>query len=46
MEGLLKIVAIKASINKGLSGALKEKFPIITPVTIPQIDKIKIKNSN
>jgi hypothetical protein len=31
-DGLLKIVAIKASMNNGLSNQLKEYFPNLTPV--------------
>lgn len=37
MDGLLKIVAIKASMNKGLSNQLKEYFPNLTPVLRPVI---------
>jgi hypothetical protein len=32
LEGLTKIVAIKASINKGLPDVLKEAFPDVEPV--------------
>jgi hypothetical protein len=34
MEGLRHIVAIKASLNLGLSDNLKEAFPNITPACI------------
>lgn len=34
-EGLLKIIAIRASINNGLSEALKEAFPDVIPVMKP-----------
>jgi hypothetical protein len=34
-EGFHKILAIKASINNGLSGSLKEAFPNIIPVQRP-----------
>ena len=37
MDGLLKIVAIKASMNNGLSNQLKESFPNLTPVLRPVI---------
>jgi hypothetical protein len=42
MEGLNKIVAIKASINKGLSSELKAAFPLITPVQRPKVEEILI----
>ncbi len=35
MDGLEKIVAIKASINKGLSDELKAAFPHVIPVKRP-----------
>jgi hypothetical protein len=35
MEGLKKIVAIKASMNKGQSSKLKDAFPNILPVERP-----------
>ena len=35
-KGLLKLVAIKASINLGLPNNLKEAFPIITPIERPK----------
>jgi len=37
VEGLLKIVAIKASSNKGLSETHKKAFPNIIEVPRPQI---------
>jgi len=37
MEGLAKLVAIKASINLGLSSELKDAFPNIVPVSKPKI---------
>ncbi len=40
--GLHKIVAIKASINKGLSSELKAAFPNITPVPRPKVEEILI----
>lgn len=36
-EGLDKIIAINASINKGLSDTLKENFPGIVPVERPKV---------
>lgn len=36
-EGLIKIVSIKASMNSGLSGTLKESFPDIVPVPRPEV---------
>nr|ACV41166.1 ribosomal protein 3/homing endonuclease-like fusion protein [Grosmannia laricis] len=38
VEGIQKIVAIRASINKGLYGELKAAFPNIIPVQRPKID--------
>ena len=37
LEGLNKVVAIKASINKGLSSAFKAAFPNIQPVARPLV---------
>ena len=37
MEGLAKLVAIKASINLGISSELKDAFPNIVPVSKPKI---------
>jgi hypothetical protein len=36
-EGFQKILAIKASINNGLSSSLKEAFPDITPEPRPTV---------
>lgn len=38
IEGLRKIVAIRASMNKGLTDTLKDAFPGIIPVQRPTID--------
>lgn len=38
IEGLHKIVAIKASINLGLSSRLKQGFSDIIPVEIPKVE--------
>lgn len=45
-EGLVKIVAIKASMNWGLSEQLKIAFPNIIPVPRPSVVDIKIKDPN
>ena len=37
VEGLIKIVAIKASMNWGLSEELKKAFPNVVPVVRPLI---------
>jgi hypothetical protein len=44
IEGLRKIVAIKASINNGLSDELRSAFPDITPVKRPEIEETLIKD--
>jgi hypothetical protein len=46
IEGLRKIVSIKASINLKLSSNLSNAFPGIVPVTIPRIEDRKISNYN
>lgn len=46
MEGLEKIVAIKASMNKGLSPELKAAFPYITPMDRPLVKDSKIQDPN
>ena len=43
-EGLHKLVAIKASINKGLSDELKAGFPDIIPVSRPELVDQVIKD--
>lgn len=35
IEGLRRIIAIRASMNKGLSDELKKAFPNVTPVSRP-----------
>jgi hypothetical protein len=40
-EGLDKLIAIKSSINKGLSEELKQAFPHVEPVLKPLIDENK-----
>ena len=44
-EGLVKILAIKAAMNKGLSSQLKKVFPNIVPVKRPLVLNQKIENS-
>ena len=44
IDGLRKIVAIKASINNGLSDELRGAFPDITPVKRPEIEETLIKD--
>jgi hypothetical protein len=44
MEGLSKIVAIKASMNNGLPDELKAAFPNIIPAPRPLIESIEIKD--
>jgi hypothetical protein len=46
IEGLQKIVAIKAAINRGLSDELKAAFPNIVPMIRPLIVEQVIKNPN
>jgi len=45
-EGLRRLVAIKASMNLGLSEELKAAFPDIVPVPRPLVDCQDIKNPN
>ena len=40
-EGLRKIVAIKASMNLGLSGKLRAAFPDVVPVVRPRVETPK-----
>nr|WPM94747.1 hypothetical protein [Ceratocystis fimbriata]WPM94800.1 hypothetical protein [Ceratocystis fimbriata] len=37
-EGILKLVAIKATMNKGLPSTLKEAFPNVKPVPRPSVE--------
>lgn len=50
IEGLLKLVGIKATLNWGLSDKFKESFPLAKPVVRPSVIdntlKVKIKNLN
>lgn len=43
-KGLFKIVSIKATLNQGLSGQLKEAFPLIIPIIRPSVLSTEIKN--
>lgn len=46
LEGLNKVIAIKASINKGLASELNKAFPDIIPVPRPLIESTEIKDFN
>ena len=46
IEGIQKIVAIKASMNLGLSDELLVAFPDVKPVSRPWINENKIKDPN
>lgn len=43
-EGLLKIISIRASLNKGLSERLKASFPNIVPALKPSVTDIYIRD--
>ena len=45
-EGFIKIVAIKASMNRGLSEELKLAFPDVVPVVRPLVENPKIIDPN
>ena len=45
-EGLMEIVAIKASMNRGLSEKMKSAFPDVVPVVRPLVINQKIKDPN
>lgn len=45
-SGLLKIVAIKASLNKGMTEDLKLDFPNVIPASRPEVANLEIKNPN
>lgn len=44
MEGLLKLVGIKASLNWGLSEKFKQSFPSIIPAERPEVKPSEIKD--
>jgi len=46
MEGLEKIISIKASMNRGLSQILIEAIPNIMPVDRPKIETTEIPDPN
>jgi hypothetical protein len=46
LEGLTKIVGIKASINKGLPDQLKEAFPDVEPINRPIVVNKEIPDPN
>jgi hypothetical protein len=43
-EGLINILSIKASMNKGLSYIVKKSFPNIVPSVKPMFNDISIKD--
>jgi hypothetical protein len=45
-KGFNEILSIKASMNKGLSGKLKQAFSNITPYIRPNVNNIIIQNPN
>ena len=46
LEGLHKILALKGSLNLGLSEELKQNFPDIIKIERPLVDNQKIMNPN
>jgi hypothetical protein len=46
IEGILKLVSIKASLNWGLSEKFKESFPGVIPATRPLVEAAEIKDPN
>jgi len=46
MEGLTKIVGIRATLNKGLSEELKTLFPNVIPVHLPEVNQTTIEDPN
>jgi len=44
VQGLQKIVAIRASLNRGLTDELKAAFPTIVPVQRPNVENIIIRD--
>lgn len=44
-EGLIAIVNIRASLNLGLSGELKEAFPKVVPIKRPLVEDQIIRDS-
>ena len=45
-DGLRKIVAIKAAMNRGLSDVLKKAFPDVVPVVRPLVENKTIEDPN
>jgi len=45
-EGLMKILAIKASMKHGLSEKLKLYFPDVVPVVRPIVENQKVQDPN
>ena len=46
LEGLNKIVAIRSSLNLGLTSTLKDNFPGINPVLRPLVLETNLKDPN
>jgi hypothetical protein len=46
MDGLQRIVSIRASMNNGLSDELKVAFPNIKPISRPEVESTKIPDPN
>ena len=44
IDGLHKIIAIRASMNLGLSDVLQEAFPSVIPAVRPEVKNKKIKD--
>ena len=46
LESLIKIIAIKASMNRGLSDVLKKAFPDVVPLVRPIVENPKVHDLN
>ena len=46
IEGLIKIVNIRTSMNRGLSEILHTNFPDVVPVAIPLVENKTIEDPN
>jgi len=45
-EGLIEIISIKASMNKGLSILLRNNFTSVVPIIKPKVNLVKIDQIN
>lgn len=45
VEGLHKVLSIRASINNGLSERFKTSFPNVSPVVIPLVEQQKSRQT-